>query len=176
MKYRRKVITPALLADLERIFTAVRADWHCEMLEWNGEADPVHLLISAHPHLRLSDFVNNLKTASSRRVRRTYKTHIRRRRFLVHDPRIESPSIKTFSSVSFPPTDTRFLGLEGISGSDHKGHLKNCRMTAVCVPPSFSRRYSPFCASTKDTKDSFPFKPTRNLLQFQSQQQHGGSI
>src|SRR5271169_7191658 len=76
-KYRRKVITKAMLTDLEGIFSNVCAAWRCELVEFNGEADHVHLLISAHPNLKLSDLVNNLKTASSRRIRRMYKSHVR---------------------------------------------------------------------------------------------------
>ena len=76
-KYRRKVITKAMLTDLKGIFSNVCAAWRCELVEFNGEADHVHLLISAHPNLKLSDLVNNLKTASSRRIRRMYKSHVR---------------------------------------------------------------------------------------------------
>ena len=76
-KYRRKVITKAMLTDLQGIFSNVCATWRCELVEFNGEADHVHLLISAHPNLKLSDLVNNLKTASSRRIRRMYKSHVR---------------------------------------------------------------------------------------------------
>ena len=76
-KYRRKVITKAMLTDLEGIFSNVCAAWRSELVEFNGEADHVHLLISAHPNLKLSDLVNNLKTASSRRIRRMYKSHVR---------------------------------------------------------------------------------------------------
>jgi putative transposase len=76
-KYRRKVITRAMLTDLEGIFSNVCAAWRCELVEFHGEADHVHLLISAHPNLKLSDLVNNLKTASSRRIRRMYKSHVR---------------------------------------------------------------------------------------------------
>ncbi len=76
-KYRRKVITKEMLTDLKEIFSNVCAAWRCELVECNGEADHVHLLISAHPNLKLSDLVNNLKTASSRRIRRMYKAHVR---------------------------------------------------------------------------------------------------
>ena len=76
-KYRRKVITKAMLTDLKGIFSNVCAAWRCELVEFSGEADHVHLLISAHPNLKLSDLVNNLKTASSRRIRRMYKSHVR---------------------------------------------------------------------------------------------------
>jgi REP-associated tyrosine transposase len=76
-KYRRKVITKEMLTDLKDIFSNVCAAWRCELVEFNGEADHAHLLISAHPNLMLSDLVNNLKTASSRRIRRIYKAHVR---------------------------------------------------------------------------------------------------
>ncbi|MGD0883412.1 MAG: transposase [Thermodesulfovibrionales bacterium] len=48
---------------------------------WNGECkgedDQVHLLSSAHPNLKLSDFLNNRKAASSRRIRKLLKEEIR---------------------------------------------------------------------------------------------------
>ena len=75
-KYRRKVITQPILADLQEIFSNICVSWRCELLEFNGEPDHVHLLISAHPNLKLSDLVNNLKTASSRRIRRKHKARV----------------------------------------------------------------------------------------------------
>jgi hypothetical protein len=54
-KYRRKVITKAMLADLENVLSRICLSWHCEMMDFNGETDHVHLLISAHPNLKLSD-------------------------------------------------------------------------------------------------------------------------
>jgi putative transposase len=77
-KYRRKVITKAMLADLENILSRICLSWRSEIMGFNGEKDHVHLLISAHPNLKLSDFVNNLKTASSRRIRRLHREHVRK--------------------------------------------------------------------------------------------------
>ncbi|MBE0428079.1 MAG: IS200/IS605 family transposase [Nitrospirae bacterium] len=75
-KYRRNVITPDMLNDLKDVFTKVCKLWDCELIEFNGENDHVHLLLEAHPNLKLSDFVNNLKTVSSRLIRKMYKSHI----------------------------------------------------------------------------------------------------
>jgi putative transposase len=68
-KYRRKVIDRQILSFLDAHFRNVLADWRCALLEFSGEPDHVHLLISAHPNLKVSTLVNNLKTTSSRRVR-----------------------------------------------------------------------------------------------------------
>jgi putative transposase len=40
-------------------------DWGGELLDFNGEADHVHILMSLPPNLDLSRFVNNAKTTSS---------------------------------------------------------------------------------------------------------------
>jgi putative transposase len=47
-------------------------DWDGELQEFNGEADHVHALVSLPPNLDLSIFVNNLKTTSSRLLRRDF--------------------------------------------------------------------------------------------------------
>jgi len=77
-KYRRKVLTPAILTRLEEIFRYLCERWGCELLEFGGEADHVHLLFEGHPNLKLSAFVNNLKTVSSRRIRKEFAEHLRK--------------------------------------------------------------------------------------------------
>lgn len=75
-KYRRKTLTPELLAYLEIVFGQVLAAWRCELLEFGGEPDHVHLLVSIHPALDISVLINNLKTASARRARRQFAEHL----------------------------------------------------------------------------------------------------
>ena len=77
-QYRRKAITPPMLADLREIFAEILVGWRCSLLEFGGEADHVHLLVDVHPALRISVLINNLKTASSRRIRAKYVDHLRR--------------------------------------------------------------------------------------------------
>jgi len=75
-KYRRKAITPEILGRLKTIFASICAKWKCELLEFNGEDDHVHLLVRAHPDMNLSVFVNNLKTVSSRMIRKEFRSHV----------------------------------------------------------------------------------------------------
>jgi putative transposase len=71
-KYRRKCITAPMLERLKVICTELTEKWECELLEFNGEADHVHLLLSLNPKVAPSVFVNNLKTVSSRFIRRDF--------------------------------------------------------------------------------------------------------
>ena len=76
-KYRRKTLTPELLDYLRDAFGLVLSDWRCTLLEFGGEADHVHLLVEIHPALNLSTLINNLKTASSRRIRNRFAEHLK---------------------------------------------------------------------------------------------------
>ena len=71
-KYRRKAISNEILERLKEIFTATTAKWECELVEFNGESDHVHLLLSLNPKVKLTSFVNNLKTVSSRLIRKEF--------------------------------------------------------------------------------------------------------
>lgn len=71
-KYRRRCISAPMLARLRDICTELTQKWDCELLEFNGEADHVHLLLSLNPKVAPSVFVNNLKTVSSRLIRRDF--------------------------------------------------------------------------------------------------------
>lgn len=75
-KYRRKTLAPDLLAYLGTAFTEILAAWNCKLIEFGGEEDHVHLLIDIHPALDISVLVNNLKTASARRTRNRFATHL----------------------------------------------------------------------------------------------------
>jgi putative transposase len=71
-KYRRKCITAPMLTRLQWILSATTAKWGGKLIECNGEADHMHLLISLPPTVQLSTFVNNLKTVSSRMIRKQF--------------------------------------------------------------------------------------------------------
>ena len=71
-KYRRKVLTNPMLESLEQYFLAILKAWDCEMVEFNGESDHVHLLISIKPSKRISDLVGNLKSSSCKNLWRDY--------------------------------------------------------------------------------------------------------
>jgi len=75
-KYRKKVITPDMMTRLEKIFVVLCNKWNCDLTEFNGEPDHVHLLVRAHPNMNLSQFINNIKTVSSRRIRKEFAGHV----------------------------------------------------------------------------------------------------
>ena len=77
-KYRRKCVTRPMLEMLQDIVAQRCKDWGGELLDFNGEADHVHILMSLPPNLDLSRFVNNVKTTSSRLVRREFGNQLRR--------------------------------------------------------------------------------------------------
>lgn len=77
-KYRRKVLTEDLRGFLQPAFARILSDWRCQLLEFGAEGDHVHLLIDIHPALNISTLINNLKSASSRRVRSEFAEHIAR--------------------------------------------------------------------------------------------------
>lgn len=78
IKYRTKCLTQAMLQRMREIFEDVSASWRCRLVEFGGEADHVHLLIDAHPSMNLARFVGNLKTVSSRYLRRGFEQHLKR--------------------------------------------------------------------------------------------------
>ncbi len=75
-KYRRKCITQPMLDRLREIFSQTLQKWEGELIEFNGEADHVHLLLSVNPKVQPSKLVNNLKTVSSRLIRKEFAEHL----------------------------------------------------------------------------------------------------
>ena len=75
-KYRRKVISPEIMGFLETAFRGVLESWNCRLEEFGGQEDHVHLLIGIHPALNISGLVNNLKSATSRKVRNHFQSHV----------------------------------------------------------------------------------------------------
>ena len=75
-KYRRKTLSPEVLAYLKEAFSDCLVAWNCKLLEFGGEPDHVHLLVDIHPALDISVLINNLKTASARRTRNRFAEHL----------------------------------------------------------------------------------------------------
>jgi len=71
-KYRGVVFTDEHLRSLESIFRSVCEDFETELVEFNGEADHVHLLVNFPPKVSVSKLVNSLKGVSSRRLKQLH--------------------------------------------------------------------------------------------------------
>jgi len=76
-KYRRNALTLEMLNDLKVIFKETCEQLACELLECSGEDDHVHLMVSAHPKIALSNLIGKLKGKSSFVLRKNYWTHIK---------------------------------------------------------------------------------------------------
>ncbi|GAA2389640.1 IS200/IS605 family transposase [Nonomuraea africana] len=76
-KCRGNVFTEPMLTRCEEILRNVCADFECELVEFNGEHDHVHLLVGFPPKVALSTLVNSLKGVSARYLRKEYDSHVR---------------------------------------------------------------------------------------------------
>ncbi len=75
-KYRKDVFTASMLARLNEILAELLIKWECKLVEFNGEENHVHILFQYHPNVMLSKLVNNVKTVTSRRLRKEFAEQI----------------------------------------------------------------------------------------------------
>ena len=75
-KYRKKCISPDMLSRLGEICADLLEKWEGRLLEFNGEADHLHLLVTVPPKVAPSALVNNLKTVTARLIRKEFKDHL----------------------------------------------------------------------------------------------------
>jgi putative transposase len=76
-KFRRKCFNDEILTRLEAIFSSLCEQWSIDLVEFNGEDDHVHLLLNLHPNVAPSTLINNLKTVSSRLLRKEFPAHFK---------------------------------------------------------------------------------------------------
>ncbi|MCV2502755.1 MAG: IS200/IS605 family transposase [Neisseriaceae bacterium] len=76
-KYRKKCFTNEILIRLEEICKDLSDKWDITIDEFNGEEDHIHLLIDMHPNVMPSRYINNLKTVSSRLIRKEFSHHLK---------------------------------------------------------------------------------------------------
>jgi putative transposase len=71
-KYRRMCFRSEHLETLKSIFSKVCTDFEAELVQFEGEADHVHLLVNYPPKVSISKLVNSLKGVSSRLLRQQH--------------------------------------------------------------------------------------------------------
>ena len=76
-KYRRDVLTLEMINELKNIMSGTCKQMDSELLEFNGEDDHIHMLVSAHPKHSVSNLVGKLKGKSSYVLRRSYWEQIK---------------------------------------------------------------------------------------------------
>ncbi|QSZ28413.1 IS200/IS605 family transposase [Aceticella autotrophica] len=75
-KYRHKCLTKEILNRLKEIIENLFSKWKCILIEFNGEADHIHILFEAPPQVQLSKLINNLKTVTARLIRKEYSEYL----------------------------------------------------------------------------------------------------
>ena len=75
-KYRKRVLTKAILERCRYVMAETCEDSGATLVEFNGEQDHVHLLVHYPPTVRLSVLVNSLKGVSSRLLHKEFPGHI----------------------------------------------------------------------------------------------------
>ncbi len=71
-KYRRKVFKKEHLEFLNEAFKSIPDKWDARIVEFSGESDHVHILLTYPPHKLLSGLIANLKSTSSQGKTREY--------------------------------------------------------------------------------------------------------
>ncbi|MGB6300246.1 MAG: IS200/IS605 family transposase [Rivularia sp. (in: cyanobacteria)] len=71
-KYRKKAINKGRVERLHTIFKETLEKWECQLLDFNSESDHCQLIIEFKPDVQLSKLIANLKTVSSRLIRKEF--------------------------------------------------------------------------------------------------------
>lgn len=77
-KYRRNVLTKPMLDRFDVLARERVEAWGGRLIEVNGEPDHVHMLFTLPPKCVLAEFVNALKTGTSRRLRAEFPSEVNR--------------------------------------------------------------------------------------------------
>lgn len=77
-KYRKKVLSAEMLSRLSGLIQNFCHEWGCDVIEFDGDSDHVHLLFRYYPQIQISKFVNSLKTTSSRLIRKEFPDEVQR--------------------------------------------------------------------------------------------------
>lgn len=94
-KYRREVLNKEAMTILVKAWQTVCREFGCELMESNGEADHVHLLVAYPPKVSVSVLVNSLKGVSARRLRAAHLSSVEQ---VLWGEHFWSPSYGAFST------------------------------------------------------------------------------
>ena len=72
VKYRRRVFDNLISSRAKEIFECIAPNYHITLMEWNYDADHIHILFRAHPKTEISKFINAYKSASSRLIKKEF--------------------------------------------------------------------------------------------------------
>jgi putative transposase len=78
-KYRRDVLTDPILKRMEELVRETCIQMDCELIEFNGEHDHAHMMVSVHPKVAVSNLVGKLKGKSAYFIRQEFRKEVRKK-------------------------------------------------------------------------------------------------
>ena len=77
-KYRRGVLTSKMLSEIGFLIDETCMQMDCELIEFNGEDDHIHMMVNVHPKLAISNLVGKLKGKTSYFMRKNHWNHTKK--------------------------------------------------------------------------------------------------
>ena len=65
-----------MLNRLKELTGELYPKWHCELIEFGGEPNHIHIVFRFFPQIQLSKFINNLKSVTSRKIREEFSEEV----------------------------------------------------------------------------------------------------
>ncbi len=73
------MLSKAIVKRIEQLIGEPADQMDCELIEFNGEDDHIHLMMSVHPKLAISNLVGKLKGKTAYFIRKEFDTEVRKR-------------------------------------------------------------------------------------------------
>lgn len=76
--YRRKALDTKMLDRLKEMVKQVSEKMSCELIEFNGEADHIHILLDFHPKNSIAAVVGSLKSSTARMLKKEFPEEVKK--------------------------------------------------------------------------------------------------
>ncbi|BAY47297.1 transposase IS200-family protein [Scytonema sp. HK-05] len=76
--YRRKALNAKMLDRLKEMVEQVSNKMDCQLIEFNGESDHVHILLDFHPRNSIAAVVGSLKSSTTRMLKKEFPEEVKK--------------------------------------------------------------------------------------------------
>jgi putative transposase len=76
--YRRKALNAEMLNRLKQMIEQVSNKMDCQLIEFNGESDHIHILLDFHPKNSIAAVVGSLKSATARMLKKEFPQEVKK--------------------------------------------------------------------------------------------------
>jgi putative transposase len=122
-KYRRNVLTKKMIDRCEELIKETCLQMDCEMIEFNGEDDHLHIMVNVHPKLAISNLARKLKGKTSYFLRKEFWNQVKKKLWGKH---FWSPSYCVVS-VGGAPIDVVRKYIENQRTPTEEKHVKKSK-------------------------------------------------